>query len=182
MRETQRIAIFIDGRNFYHGSKNIKKDGLKIRLQEIVDDLAGSRELVTAFYYNALLDKKYDPKTYKIHNKFIDIVRKFPRFKVVLCDSRKITEKDGSIRYDTKGDDVHLAHDLMIGAFDNLYDIAIIVSGDADFIPVIKTIRKRFKKRIGNAYFRSSSSYKLRNACDFSINLKKIIINLNRNK
>jgi len=81
--KSERVAIFIDGRNFYHGVKDIKNDGLKIRLQEIVNDLVGSRELVTALYYNALLDKKHDPETYKIHNKFIDIVRKFPKFKVV---------------------------------------------------------------------------------------------------
>lgn len=180
--KSERVTIFIDGSNFYHGVKDIKKDGLKIRLQKIVNDLVGSRELVTAFYYNALLDKKYDPETYKIHNKFIDIVRKFPKFKVVLCDWRKITEKDGSLRYDTKGDDVCLTTDLLMGAFDNIYDIAIIVSGDADFIPVIKILRRRFKKKIGNGYFRSSSSYKLRNACDFSVNLKKVIIKLNKKR
>ena len=62
--KSERVTIFIDGSNFYHGVKDIKKDGLKIRLQEIVNDLVGSRELVTAFYYNALLDKKHDPETY----------------------------------------------------------------------------------------------------------------------
>jgi len=99
-----------------------------------------------------------------------------------LCDSRKIAGEDGSVRYDTKGDDVCLTTDLLMGAFDNLYDIAIIVSGDADFIPVIKILRRRFKKKIGNGYFRSSSSYKLRNACDFSVNLKKVIIKLNKKR
>lgn len=66
-----------------------------------------------------------------------------------------------------------------MGAFDNLYDTAIILSGDADFIPVINTVRKRFKKKVGNGYFRRTSSYKLRKACDFSINLNKVIIELN---
>ena len=178
-QSNERIAIFIDGRNFYHGVKNIKKDGFKIRLQEIVNDLVRKRKLITVFYYNALLDKKYDPEMYKVHNKFIDIVRKFPKFKVVLCDSRKITEKDGSVRYDTKGDDVCLTTDLLMGAFDNLYDTAIIISGDADFIPVIKILRERFKKKIGNGYFRRTSSYKLRRTCDFSVNLNKTIIGLN---
>ena len=177
-----RVALFIDGRNFYHGVKNLKKDGLKIRLQDIVGQLVGNRGLVTAFYYNALLDKELDPKRYESHNEFIDIVKKFPKFKVVLCDWRKITEEDGTVRYDTKGDDVCLTTDLLMGAFDNLYDIAIIVSGDADFIPVIKILRERFKKKIGNAFFRRTSSYKLRKACDFSLSLNKIIRELNEKK
>ncbi len=87
--------------------------------------------------------------------------------------------KDGGFRYDVKGDDVQLAHDLLMGAFKDLYDTAIIVSGDADFIPVIKTIRNEFKKKVGNGYFRRTSSYKLRKSCDFSINLNKVIIELN---
>lgn len=182
MKKNIRVAVFIDGRNFYHEAKNLKKDGLKIRLQDIVKKLVGNRELVTAFYYNALLDKEKDPKRYETHNKFIGIIRGFPKFKVILCDWRKITEEDRTVRYDTKGDDVHLTADLLMGAFKDTYDVAIIVSGDADFIPVIEILRKEFNKRIGNAYFRRTSSYKLRQACDFSLSLNKIIRELNKQK
>lgn len=176
----ERVAVFIDGRNFYHGAKDVKKDGLKVRLQKIVEELVGDRVFVKAFYYNALLDKSLNMDSYEAHNQFINIIKNFPGFEVVLCDWRKITEKDGSVRYDTKGDDVQLAHDLLIGAFDDVYDTAIILSGDADFIPVIKTLQKRFGKKIGNGFFRRTSSYKLRKMCDFSINLNKLIRNLNK--
>ena len=64
---------------------------------------------------------------------------------------------------------------LLIGAFDDIYDVAIIISGDADFIPVIDTLRKRFKKKVGNAYFRRTSSFKLRKACDFSVNMNIVV-------
>ena len=179
MKKQVRISIFIDGRNFYHSTKNLEKRGHEINLQKIINELVGNRELVQVFYYNALLDKDYNLKKYNRHNKFLDSVRKIPKFKVVLCDWRKITNKDGSFRYDIKGDDIQLAHDLLMGAVKDLYDTAIIVSGDADFIPVIKTVRKEFKKKVGNGYFRRTSSYKLRKSCDFSINLNKVIIKLN---
>lgn len=181
-QKQERVTVFIDGRNFYHEAKNLKKDGLKIRFQDIVKKLVGNRELVTAFYYNALLDKEKDPKKYETHNRFIDIVRSFPKFKIVLCDWRKIIEEDGTVRYDIKGDDVHLTTDLLMGAFKDTYDVAIIVSGDADFIPVIKILKKEFNKKVGNAYFRRTSSYKLRQACDFSLSLNKIIRELNEKK
>ena len=178
-KKKERVAIFIDGRNFYHSTKKLKNEGVEIRLQDVVYELAGNRELVNVFYYNALLDEEHNPETYKMHNEFLNILRKIPKFKVVLCDVRKMENEDGSFSYEVKGDDIHLAHDLLIGSFDNLYDAAIIVSGDADFIPVINTVRKRFKKKVGNGFFRRTSSYKLRQSCDFSINLNKIIRKLN---
>lgn len=181
-KKRERVSIFIDGRNFYHSTKNIKKEGFKIKLQDIVKELVGNRKLVTVFYYNALLDEKHNLESYNIHNKFLDILRKIPKFKIVLCDVKKLKNKDGSFSYEVKGDDVHLAHDLLMGAVDDLYDTAIIMSGDADFIPIIKTVRERFKKKVGNGYFRSTSSFKLREACDFSINLYKVIFKLSNKK
>ena len=82
--------------------------------------------------------------------------------------------KDGSIGYDIKGDDVHLASDLIKGSYEDLYDAAIVVSGDEDFVPAIKIARAN-KKKIINAFFPKSSAYRLRNCCDGSINLKKTL-------
>ncbi|KKS39029.1 MAG: hypothetical protein UV01_C0001G0105 [Parcubacteria group bacterium GW2011_GWA2_42_14] len=47
-----------------------------------------------------------------------------------------------------KGIDVKLATDLIVGAIDNKYDTAIIVSSDSDLIPAIDWIRHRAKKTI----------------------------------
>ena len=173
-KKKERVVIFVDGRNFYHSTKKFKEEGFKIKLQDIVYELVGNRELITVYYYNALLDEKQNQETYKMHNEFLDILGKIPKFKVILCDVRKMENEDGSFSYEVKGDDIYLAHDLLIGAFDNLYDTAIIISGDADFIPVINTVRNRFKKKVGNGFFRRTSSYKLRQSCDFSVNLWKI--------
>lgn len=55
---------------------------------------------------------------------------------------------DGKDRIREKGVDVKLAVDLVIGAADNLYDIAIVVSSDTDLIPAIKYARNGKKKII----------------------------------
>ncbi|MBS3075109.1 NYN domain-containing protein [Candidatus Pacearchaeota archaeon] len=180
MNKIERVSIFVDGRNFYHSTKKFKKQNFDIKFQDIVQDLVGNRQLIHVYYYNALLDKEQNSETYRIHNEFLDILKKIPKFKIILCDVRKTKKENGDFSYEVKGDDIYLAHDLLIGAFDNLYDIAIIISGDADFIPVINTLRKRFKKLVGNGFFRRTSSYKLRQSCDFSINLSKIIKKLNK--
>jgi len=176
----ERIVIFIDGRNFYHSIKGLSRRGLSVNFREIIKRLSENRDLICVFYYNALLDKDYDERGYKRHNRFLEVLRSIPKFKVVICDWRKIIDENGCLRYDVKGDDVRLAHDLLMGAFQNMYDVAVVVSGDADFIPVINTIRRKFGKRVGNGFFRRTSSYRLRKSCDFSINMNKLIYELNK--
>lgn len=172
-KKKERVAIFIDGSNFYHSTKSIREKGYEIDLKKIIDELTRSRKVKT-FYYTALLDPEYNLEKYEEHKKIIEDLKKIPNFNVVLCDLRKI--KIGKkIKYEIKGDDIHLAHDLLMGAFDDLYDVAIIVSGDADFIPIINTLRSRFKKNVGNCYFRRTSSFKLRKACNFSVNMNMLI-------
>ena len=102
------------------------------------------------------------------------MLKEIPKFNVVLCTLKKIKKKDGSFEFVVKGDDARLIHDFIVGAYENLYDTAIIVSGDEDFAPMIKTAQ-RLGKKVENAYFSSSSSYALRRVCDQSIHLNKII-------
>ncbi len=47
-----------------------------------------------------------------------------------------------------KGIDVKLATDLIVGAIDDKYDVAVVVSSDADIIPAIDWIRNRTHKKI----------------------------------
>ncbi|MEW6295983.1 MAG: NYN domain-containing protein [Candidatus Diapherotrites archaeon] len=68
----------------------------------------------------------------------------------------------------------YLATDMLSFAYENIYDTAIIVSGDGDFVPTIKRVQKLGKKVV-NAYFRVSSSNFLKKVCDSSICLDDFI-------
>jgi len=171
----ERISIFIDGSNFYHNIKKILKEKERINYKKLIDVLVGSNEFIDAIYYVARLDKEVDKEKYEKHEKFLNSLTKISKLKVKLCNLKKIKNNKGKFIYIIKNDDILLAQDLLIGAFDNLYDTGIIVSGDEDFVPVINTLKKRFKKKVINACFRSSSSYRLREVCDYSIKLNKII-------
>ena len=52
-----------------------------------------------------------------------------------------------------KGIDVKLAVDLVIGAVDNIYDTAIVISSDTDLVPAIKYVRKAKRKKIAKSLF-----------------------------
>ena len=47
-----------------------------------------------------------------------------------------------------KGIDVKMATDLIVGALDDQYDVAIVVSSDADLVPAIDWVRYRKSKKI----------------------------------
>jgi len=168
----ERVSIFIDGSNFYHSTKKLKVTD-KIDFQKLITELVGNRELIKVYYYNASLDLGANPKVYWEQQKFFDVLRKIPKFKVILCKLKKV-KRDGKIIYEMKGDDTHLVSDLVGEAYENNFDTAIIISGDEDFISPIERVRK-LNKRIENAYFSSSSSYNLRKKCDKSIHLNKLI-------
>ena len=171
-KKKERVAIFIDGSNFYHSSKKLNVVG-RIDFQKLIKELVGDREFIKAFYYNSPLDISVNPKIYWKQQKFFNILRNIPKVEVILCKQKKVI-RNGKTDYEVKGDDTHLVSDLVGEAYENIYDIAIIVSGDEDFISPIERVRKLGKK-IENAWFSSSSSFNLRNSCDRSIHLNKIL-------
>lgn len=167
----ERVAIFIDGSNLYH---SLKKYKIKIRLEDLIKKLESKREIIKVYYYTALFNKNVNEEIHLKHKKFIEKLNKIENFEVILCNLKEIKTKDNKSSFQIKGDDIHLATDLIRGVYEDKYDIAIIVSGDEDFIPAIKLVQEKGKKVV-NAFFPKSSSYLLKNMCDASINLKKIL-------
>ena len=89
---------------------------------------------------------------------------------------RKIKKANGKVEFAVKGDDIYLATDMLSFAYENVYDIAILVSGDGDFVPVIKKVQK-LGKNVENAYFSISRSDFLRSVCNSSVLLDEILKN-----
>ena len=103
MQRKERVAIFIDGSNFYHSSKKLNVVD-RINFQKLINELAGDRELVKVFYYNSPLDISVNPKIYWKQQKFFNILRSIPKVEVILCKQRKVI-RNGKIDYEVKGDD-----------------------------------------------------------------------------
>lgn len=67
----------------------------------------------------------------------------------------------------TKGVDVSITRDLLVHAFRDHYDAAVILAGDGDYVPVIEEV-KRAGKLVYGGFFRQSQGFnpKFRLACD----------------
>lgn len=158
--ENEKVFVFIDGSNFYHGCKE-SLGYHDVCFSSLIKKLVGNRKLVDVIYYNAKLPLNYHG--YAEQQRFFDKLRK---------DGIKLTFGRLNQYNKEKGVDVQIAVDMFTLAMDNIYDTAILISGDADFVNVIVPIKKRFKKKIEHAYFFSGAS-QLRQICDSFKVLKK---------
>ena len=170
----ERVSIFIDGNNFYYGLKTIYGDSREIGsfdFDKFYKFLVGKRKIVNIFYYDAPWDITKDLEKYKSQQRFFDKIRRIQNLRLILCKLLKRNIK-GTNRhyYIVKEDDIHMAVDMVKGAFKNLYDSAIIISGDGDFVPAVKAVKEE-KKSVENAYFKKSASANLKFNCDKSFML-----------
>ncbi|UCG42653.1 MAG: NYN domain-containing protein [candidate division WOR-3 bacterium] len=53
-----RVAIFIDGSNFYHGRKNNLPAGPLVNFERFALKLAGRRHLVRVYFYTAVVRRQ----------------------------------------------------------------------------------------------------------------------------
>jgi uncharacterized LabA/DUF88 family protein len=158
-RAEDRVAIFIDGSNLYHGLKN------NFRRQDLdftafIAKLCGNRPLFRTYYYNVLQDPAKWPDAHKEQQEFLDILNKTPYLEIRLGG----TKVASGIPVE-KGIDVMLATDLQLFAWNNFYDIAILVSGDADFVYAVQVV-KNIGKHVEVAYFENAISKDLLDVAD----------------
>lgn len=169
----EKVCILIDAGNFYHlvlKKLKIKEFDYEAFAQFIangrqvipkgkrfytgtVREIIGDARTVTAMAtQNKLFSKlqaagDWEIKTSKLRN----------RTERIMVDDRvedyKKLHKAGfkEIVYQRtreKGIDVKLATDLIVGAVDNQYDTAIVVSSDTDLVPAIDWVRHRRQKKV----------------------------------
>lgn len=175
----KRVAIFIDGNNFYFGLRKLygKNKSLKtFDFARFSDLLSKKRNIVDIFYYNAQLDKEQNLDKYESQKEFFEKLKKIPNFHLILCKllKRNITGTD-KFYYIIKEDDIHMAVDMVENSCGDKFDVAIVVSGDGDFVPAVKAVQRK-NKFVENIYFKNSSSRNLKNHCNESFELTKEIL------
>ena len=141
----ERVAVYFDGSNTYNKLKalGLPEDDKRFDFSAFVSHIVGERKLISKRYYVGIV------RNHDLSEKSEKLVRKQQQFLETLR-STDFEVKPGRIMYDggrirEKGVDVKLAVDLVIGASDNLYDTAVVVSSDTDLIPAIKYAR--YKKK-----------------------------------
>jgi len=168
MFNNKRVAVYIDGSNFYHYLKDKEISfprGVKFNFRAFVDFLIGGRKCVSKRYYTGIF------RNVDNSQKSLELVKGQQKFLAGLEKDGFIIKR-GRIMYDSgrtreKGTDVKIAADLIIGAIDNLYDTAILVSSDTDLIPAIEYTKYR-KKNLEYVGFSHAPSFGIQKCANFS--------------
>ncbi len=174
MENNKRISIFIDGGNFHHLA--IKKIGItenEFNFEAFVNFLKENNAIAEngkRFYIGTVREKVGDEALKKSMSKQTSLFAELKKCHWQLCTSKLKTrietitvdhrmqeyKKIKSIgiqkivyeRKREKGIDVMLATDLIVGAVEDSYDTAIVISSDADLLPAIKWVREAKKKQV----------------------------------
>lgn len=168
----ERLMIFIDGSNLFHGIRHLN---IKIDYGKLVEFLRESRRLVRTYFYTAVPQdkdiKKGTPEWESLmrQKRFLDELT-FSGIKVRLANLKRLPSGE----FVEKEVDIMLATDMLSLAFRNAYDTAILVSGDSDFVYTVEEVQS-IGKRVENATFKRTSSNNLRRVCDRFILLDDFI-------
>jgi uncharacterized LabA/DUF88 family protein len=153
------VAVFIDGSNLYHSlEENCGR--YDVDFGTFSNKLCGNRDLVRTYYYNVLRDPNRTPQAYQDQQKFLTALHSTPYLDVRLGSSK--LRGDMAVE---KGVDIMIATDMLKLGWDNLYDTAILVSGDGDFAYAVQTV-KNMGKHVEVAAFRPNLSAELMQAAD----------------
>ena len=118
------------------------------------------RPLFRTYYYNVLQDPNQRPEGHREQQEFLDMLKKTPYLEVRL-GGMKLSQ---GVPVE-KGIDIMLATDLLHFAWNNLYEVAILVSGDGDFAYALQAA-KNMGKHVEVAYFESNISKSMLDVAD----------------
>lgn len=159
-----RVMIFIDLRNIEVAIKTTKVSLFKMDYYRLAKYLSGQRNIVAAYIFDGTLSETEKESSETIVNKFHDLLR-YNGFRVI---AKKSVENRVQ-----KEVDVAMACEMVVHALRDNYDVAIVVSGDRDFVPAIQHVQSA-GKAVEVAAFNNSSSSEMKRAADKFVELDQI--------
>jgi uncharacterized LabA/DUF88 family protein len=170
-----RVMIFVDGENL---SIRFKSFIDSEKLSKLKDHIGYEKDvyvwspylnlqnqsacaIVRIFYYTSLTgdDKK--------------LTSVFDALKALGVTDPKVFKKKPSKK--TKRVDITLATDMLSHSYNNNFDIAILVAGDEDYIPLVQEL-KHCGKQVSLWFLEDGLSQDLKRECDNFFDIKKIFL------
>lgn len=157
-----RTYVYVDAFNLYYGS--LKGTPYKwLDLQALCKILLPRNDVVRIKYFTARvqarinsLDKPQRQEMYFRALRTIPIVEIIYGHYLshIVRMPLALPQSDGNqfadvVKTEEKGSDVNLASHMLIDAFENSYQCAVVVSGDSDLKTPVKLVISKFKKTVG---------------------------------
>ena len=151
-----KLAVYVDGANIDMASEAV---GIHVNYARLRAFLGGSRQIVLANYYNS---KSTDPGDRAFYAQVQNA-----GFTLILGPTKRQNRPQ-------KETDVQIAVDMISATFMNLFEIALLVSGDGDLAPAVRKMLS-MKKLVEVASFddpvRKEFSWSLKSIASRTIDL-----------
>jgi uncharacterized LabA/DUF88 family protein len=138
----KRVAFFLDGENIRHAIRGAWLDFPKLA-RTLTDE---ADRVVAIYYFTTGGCSQHEAYLRGLGARGVTVV-------VGRMGKRSSTCRFCRRAYETrveKQTDVALAVKLLEAAIDDIYDVAVIISADTDFVPAIQAVKARFPhKRVG---------------------------------
>ena len=141
-----RIAIFIDGAYLYRVLQD-EFNGARIDFGALAKALAKESDLLRTYYYNCPLYQSDSPteeqqRQYESQYNFFETLESLPRYTVRLGRlAYRGTSIEGRPIFEQKGIDMLLGMDLIQLATKHAIQEAVVLTGDADFVPALRAAK-----------------------------------------
>jgi len=177
-----RVIVYIDGFNLYFGIKEAGYEQCKwLDLHLLASNLLQpNQELIEVKYFTSRVgnnpDKQKRQSTYidALETKNVQIY--YGHYQSGSIECKRCGNKWPT--YNEKMTDVNIATQLLIDAYQDKFDMAMLISGDSDLVPPIKAIHTLFvQKKVCVAFppKRHNSSVALNAKGSIMIGRKKLV-------
>ncbi|MBF8283199.1 MAG: hypothetical protein HW378_2114, partial [Anaerolineales bacterium] len=161
----ERVTAYVDGYNLYYGLREKQwKWFYWLNIQAMVRRLLKpDQTLVTTKYFTTIVKQPEDKR--KRQAVFLEALQTLNDFRIYyghfLADT--VTCRNCGHAYTTyheKMTDVNMSVELMSDAFQDQFDVALLVSADSDLVGPVRAVRRLFsRKRVVVVFPPSRSSF-----------------------
>jgi len=175
------LSVFIDAEYVIQSLRGLNGKPRNYRIgiddiywDEIIRFLARKRDIRHIYYYSAQLDREENPETFQRQQCYLEAtqcslgqayttIRLGKMLKVrtktkATWDGTRTNKIFGTPTWVQKGIDVKIVLDMLMGAFNNEYDTAILIAGDSDFAELLEILRTTLNKTCELVTFDRSDS------------------------
>lgn len=165
----ERVGIFVDGGGHFEVRNAVlSAHGKQMDFAKFCNKLCGHRKLFRAYYCNALPNQQLESGAYRKSLSFMDRLEHIP---YVETSRAWLMYPPGGGKPVQKGVDMRVALQMVRLAYNNAYDTAILVSGDADLVEAVRAVKELGKQVEYVCYRNVMRSEALVMACDKTLEI-----------
>lgn len=160
-----RVEIFVDGSNFFLSQRDAGLN-LRVDLNRLATRLSAGYHFVKLRYYTSPLPNPNTDRS-RAQQRFFNELRRSRRIDLVLGrHEARVDQATGRHYHVEKETDVNLAVDMVVGAYTDRYDVAMLVAGDTDYLRAIRAVQECGKRVVWCHLPSQRGTQRLAQICD----------------